>query len=223
MRSRRSCVIPLLIVLAGLARPLAGAPAALNRTDWVIEEMPGGHVTVGSEALVIDDVAGCTVWYRPKLTAPVEISYDVTVVAHGGPNDRVSDVNCFWMATDPRAPEGCPFAAGHGRSGRFTDYDSLQTYYVGMGGNTNSTTRFRRYGHGTKPLLPQYDRRDSAVLLQPNHTYHIRVVMRDGKAEYWRDGVNVFTYADPHPLTSGWFAFRTVKSHLEIRNFHVGH
>ena len=31
-------------------------------------------------ALVIEDAGGCTVWWREKLMAPVEISYEVTVV-----------------------------------------------------------------------------------------------------------------------------------------------
>jgi hypothetical protein len=168
--------------------------------------------------LIIEDSAGCTVWYRRKLIAPVEISYDVTVAPKGGPNDRVSDVNCFWMASDPKTPDGRPAP----RTGKFADYDSLHTYYVGMGGNNNTTTRFRRYaGDGTKPLLPEHDLGAKQFLLEPNQTYHIRLVARDGVAEFWRDGKKIFSFRDPQPLTSGWFAFRTVKSRLEIRNFKV--
>ena len=44
---------------------------------------------------------------------------------------------------------------------------------------------------------------------------------RDGRAEYWRDGELVFAYDDPAPLTRGRFGFRTVNSHLVIRNFKV--
>src|SRR4051812_4297509 len=69
---------------------------------WVVEQTPGGTVTARDGAIEIEDAAGCTVWFREKVTAPVAISYDVTVVARGGPHDRVSDVNCFWMAADPR-------------------------------------------------------------------------------------------------------------------------
>jgi hypothetical protein len=217
-----------LLLCATLSLSVAGTSHALAATEkpdlrqWVVEQMSGGKVYTSGDALVIEDSGGCTVWWRTKLTAPVEITYDITPVSRGGPHDRVSDVNCFWMANDAKAPDGCPFAAGHGRSGKFADYDSLQTYYVGMGGNTNSTTRFRRYeGNGAKPLDPKYDLRSPDVLLEPNHTYHIRVVARDGVAEYWRDGVKIFSFQDPAPLTSGWFAFRTVKSHLEIRDFAV--
>jgi hypothetical protein len=91
-----------------------------------------------------------------------------------------------------------------------------------MGGNENTTTRFRRYaGDGTKPLLPAYDLQDKKYLLEPNHTYHLRVIARDGAAEFWRDGERVFSFRDVAPLTSGWFALRTVKSHLEIRHLRV--
>lgn len=204
-----------------IAAEVAAAPIpSLN--DWVVEQAPGGKVSVVGDALVIEDAEGSSVWWRTKLTAPVAIEYDVTVVARGGPHDRVSDVNCFWMASDPKAPDGCPFAPGHGRSGKFADYDSLQTYYVGMGGNTNSTTRFRRYeGQGAKPLLPEHDLRAPEFLLEANRTYHLRVVARDGHAEFWRDGRKILSFVDPRPLTSGWFALRTVQSHLEIRHFRV--
>lgn len=202
--------------------PATGIAFQPGLGEWKVEQMAGGTVRADNGTLVIEDSAGCTVWLRRKLTAPVEISYDVTVVSRGGPHDRVSDVNCFWMATDPQVPDGCPFAGGIGRTGKFEDYDSLRTYYVGMGGNANSTTRFRRYaGDGTKPLLPGYDLAGPRVLLSANRTYHVRVVARDGAAEFWRDGEKIFAFRDPAPLTSGWFAFRTVMSHLEIRNFRV--
>ncbi len=208
-------------VLVGLATlRLAASPAQADASgNWRIEQMPGGHVAIHDDNSVeIEDFAGCTVWLREKLTAPVEISYEVTVVARGGPHDRVSDVNCFWMAVDPRAPDGCPFGTGHRRTGKFSDYDSLFTYYVGMGGNENTTTRFRRYdGTAARPLLPEHDLQEKRFLLEPNRTYHIRLVARDGVAEFWRDGEKLFSFRDPAPLTSGWFALRTVKSHLIVR------
>jgi hypothetical protein len=225
MRFRPAVLCWTVVLLAGCRTGPDALPRVENATSnlrhWAVEQMPGGSVTVRDGALVIDDAAGGTVWFREKLTAPVEISYEATVVARGGPNDRVSDLNCFWMATDSRSPAP-PFARANARSGRFGDYDSLITYYVGYGGNTNSTTRFRRYdGTGARPLLPEHDLRAPQFLLQPNKTYHIRVVARDGVAEYWRDGERIFSYRDPEPLTAGWFAFRTVKNHLEIRNFGV--
>jgi hypothetical protein len=211
--------ITLLFGLIVQLLPPAGAtePTA-DLTRWTVEQMPGGRVTARGDSLVIEDAGGCTVWWREAMQAPCEITYEVTVVSRGGPFDRVSDLNCFWMAHDPKAPGQRPA----GRSGKFSDYDSLLTYYVGYGGNENTTTRFRRYdGTAARPLLPEHDRREPAYLLKANQTYRIRLVARDGTAEYWRDGEKIFAFQDGSPLTAGWFAFRTVRSHLEIRNFRV--
>jgi hypothetical protein len=208
-------------LLAGLAfffGHLAATSATADRAQWSVEQMPGGSVTVENGALVIRDAGGCTVWWRERLTAPVEIEYEARVVLTGGTFDRLSDLNCFWMATDPRNPAEMP----SGRTGRFSDYNTLHTYYVGQGGHGNTTTRFRRYdGTDARPLRPEHDLSAPRFLLRPNHTYRIRLVARDGIAEYWCDGERIFTFRDPAPLTSGWFGLRTVKSHLEIRNLKV--
>ena len=195
---------------------------AKDTGQWIVEQMPGGRVAIGGGDLVIEDVNGCTVWWREKLAAPVVITYEATVVSAGGPHDRVSDLNCFWMATDPRTPE-LLFAPGHGRTGKFETYDALRTYYVGQGGNENTTTRFRRYaGGGEKPLLPQHDRREPAALLEGNRPYRITLMaLADGTVRYYRDDVPIFDYKDPAPLQAGWFGFRTVHSHLRIRDFQV--
>jgi len=194
------------------------APPTGDLSHWTVEQMPGGTVTTRDGALIIEDAAGCTVWFNQELRGSVEISYDVTAISRDGPHDRVSDVNCFWMASDPGTATGRPAT----RSGRFSDYDSLRTYYVGMGGHNNTATRFRRYaGDGTKPLLPDHDLSERRFLLEPNRTYRIRLVAREGVAEYWRDGEKIFTFTDPIPLTRGWFAIRTVRSHLEIRNLQI--
>lgn len=190
-------------------------------SNWSVEQMPGGTTVVKEGALVIEDVGGSTIWWREKLSAPVEINYEVTVVVAGGPPDRLSDLNCFWMAQDPRSA-AAPFAAGQARTGKFSDYDSLLTYYVGYGGNNNSTTRFRRYdGTAARPLLPEHDLSEKRFLLEPNRTYKIRLVAREGVAEFYRDGENIFSFRDPAPLQSGWFALRTVRSHLVVRNLTI--
>lgn len=212
----------LLAVLPVAARgPVARDDFSADQGRWVVEQMPGGKVTIGGGALIIEDAAGCTVWWREKLTVPVVISYEATVIAAGGPHDRVSDLNCFWMASDPRQPD--LFAPGHGRTGKFETYDALRTYYVGQGGNTNTTTRFRRYaGGGLKPLLPEHDRQETTVLLKGNQPYRITLMaLADGTVRYYRDAELIFEFKDPAPLTAGWFGFRTVQSHLRIRDFKI--
>ena len=212
--------MPRLLLLAALVlTPLTGAD--LSPADWVIEQMPGGTVDFRGPKLIIRDVGGCTVWYKTRLTAPVTISFIATMLGGDRPSDRVSDLNCFWMANDSRGPSA-PFAAALARAGKFSDYDSLLTYYVGYAANNNTTTRFRRYdGTSARPLLPEHDLSGSAYLMQAGKPVRIRVVAQDGVAEYWRDGERIFSFRDPAPLKSGWFAFRTVKSHLAIEEFKV--
>jgi hypothetical protein len=189
-------------------------------SNWSAELQSPGTLSARDGQLTIDVPAGCTLWFKPLLTSPVLIEYDATVISQGGPNDRVSDLNCFWMARDARAP--ADLFATH-RTGAFADYNLLKTYYIGLGGNSNTTTRFRRYiGHPTRrPLLPEHDLRDPADLIRPNVPTHIKLVADNRRIEFWRDGRRVFSLDDPAPYTSGWFAFRTVHNHMTVRNFVV--
>ncbi|CAH8281441.1 hypothetical protein EV196_104291 [Mariniflexile fucanivorans] len=189
--------------------------------NWVVEQMPKGTVEVKNSKLEIDDVSGCTVWLNKKFEGPIMIEYDVFMIKNGGPNDRVSDLNCFWMATDPENPNNL-FANSEKRGGKFSNYDSLKLYYMGVGGNDNGTTRFRRYvGNGERPLLPQHDLKDSKYMLEPNKTYHIKIIANDGIIQYFRDDVLLAELEDANPYTSGYFGFRTVNNHMTADNFKV--
>ena len=167
---------------------------AIDLKDWVVEQMPGGTVAVRDGALVVEDAEGCTVWWREKLTAPVEITYYVTVVSAGGPHDRVSDLNCFWMARDAGS-SAAPFARRPARTGKFSDYDSLETYYVGCGGNENSTTRFRR--DQTARQRARCFRRTTCARSVTSSSRTARIASGSwrgtGRAEYYRDGERFFS------------------------------
>jgi hypothetical protein len=186
--------------------------------QWMVELERGGLVHAGNGRLDIDVPAGATVWFKTRLDGPVLIQYQAVAVSAGGVNDRVSDLNCFWMARDSRNP-GDLFAVH--RSGRFADYNKLFTYYVGLGGNGNTTTRFRRYiGDATsRPLLAQNDLHDPRDLLTPNRSTLLQLVADGNLIQYYRDGKRLFEMNDPDAYTSGWFAFRTTKSHLQISSF----
>lgn len=212
----------LVLWLCCLTAPLCSAEMVYRAdlhdlSDWVVEQMPGGRVKATDGVLRIEDKGGCTVWLKQRLTAPVIIRYEAVVKKEG----RISDLNCFWMATDPTSPEDL-FRPGHKRTGAFGTYDSLLTYYVGYGGNANTTTRFRRYaGDTTRPLLPEHDLRSPEYLLRAEQTYLIEIEVRNGTTTFRRNGETLFTYVDEHPLVSGWFGFRTVDSVIEIRRFSV--
>jgi lysophospholipase L1-like esterase len=186
---------------------------------WTVESERPARVVASGGILDIDTPAGLTLWRQSELQGPVLIEYEAEAVSEGGPNDRVSDLNCFWMATDPGSAAG---PAGR-RTGRFSEYNTLRTYYVGLGGNGNTTTRFRRYVASTteRPLLPGNDRSAPQDLLRPNQFQRIRIVADGNLIRYFRDDRKVFEYLDAQPYTHGWFAFRTTQSHLRIRHFRV--
>lgn len=189
--------------------------------DWRVEQMPGGKAEINNGKLEITDVAGCTIWNQKQFSGSIMIQYDVFIIKNGGPQDRVSDLNCFWMAIDPENP-GNLFANSENRTGKFANYDSLRLYYTGMGGHDNTKTRFRRYvGNGEKPLLPEHDLTEDKYLLKANTPYTIRIVSSGGVVKYYRDDLLVFNFQDSDPYTSGHFGFRTVNNHMTVDNFKV--
>jgi hypothetical protein len=189
--------------------------------NWLVEAERAGRIAAQDGALDVDVLAGVTLWFRQPLRGPVAIDFDVTAVSQGGANNAVSDVNCFWMATDARVPSGDIRARA--RSGAFADYDELRTYYAGIGGNRNTTTRFRRYigKRDDRPLLPQHDLSAPTDMLVPNRRFHIRLIADGSRIELLRDGRTLFQLEDPQPYREGHFGFRTTKSHLRFEAFRV--
>jgi hypothetical protein len=212
----RASRLILAIALVAAAAPTPGKllfseDFAHGLARWTVELEKGGVVEAKGGILSLDVPAGCTVWFRSEMRGPVVIEYEAAMIRRGGPNDRVSDLNCFWMARDARVK----------RSGKFADYNTLRGYYVGQGGNTNTTTRFRRYigDPVLRPLLPEHDLK--APLLEPNTPMKIRLLADGDRIQYSCDGRVIFDFRDPEPYTRGWFGFRTTFSHIEIRNFRV--
>jgi len=188
----------------------------LDSLNWKVEMLSGENARVNTEnqKLVIDAPYGVTVWFKHKLTGPIRIEYDWKVVVADGANDRLSDLNQFWMATDPKNKDLFT------RKGKFSDYDALSLYYVGFGGNKNTTTRFRKYqGNGERKLLQEYT--DRSHLLKPNHKYHITIEVTDRLTRFSVDGIAYFSFTDPELLTNGYFGFRTTHARHEISNFRV--
>ena len=188
--------------------------------QWHVEARQPGKITASQGVLDIDVPAGATLWFTPELGSPVAIVFEATAVSAGGPNDRVSDLNVFWMA---RNKDGVTPVFAHTRSGDFADYNDLRTYYVGLGGNSNTTTRFRRYigDSEMRPLLPEHDLNSPDVLLKANRKQTIMLVANSRRIEYWRDGKRLIGYDDHQPYEHGWFALRTVQSHLRVERLRV--
>jgi len=140
--------------------------------------------------------------YPAYRNSPVMIEYEAIMIDEGGRRDRVSDLNCFWMAIDPDYPED--IFADKSRGGRFPNYHPLRLYYVGYGCNNNSTTRFRRYpGSGERPMLPEHDLKDPEFMLQGNRTMKIQLIADGKKIQYLRDGEIIYNFVDEDPYLKG--------------------
>lgn len=188
----------------------------LDKKVWIAEIEPKAPAAVYTEKdrLVLDTKGGVTVWLNKLLTGNIRIEYDRTVLTEGGANDRLSDLNQFWMATDPRNKNLFT------RTGVLDSYDSLSLYYVGMGGNSNSTTRFRKYnGHGARQLLQEYT--DTAHLLKPGITYHITTIVKGNETSFWVNDEPFFIYKDNNILKEGYFGFRSTKSRQAISHLKI--
>ena len=169
---------------------------------------------------------GLTLWYDEKLTGDYEISYAIQVVMENGKYDRLSDMNCFWGANDPQHSDDL-FARADWRKGVFKNYNSLNLFYVGQGGNDNTTTRFRQY-HGkfyevddakNKPVLAEY--KDADYLLKPNHWYNIVIRSSKGTTSYTCNEIEFFKKEIKKGETDGYFAIRLWKNHVRIADFKI--
>lgn len=193
---------------------------------WKVEsESPEYKVTFKGDTAEILSPKGLTLWRKEKMQGAVTIEYDACVMDEGKPGDRLSDLNCFWMASDPQSPDNL-WKREKSRSGIFQNCYALQLYYLGYGGNHNSTTRFRRYDGNeagikdaaARPaVLREYT--DEAHLLKPNKWVHIKITNEGNRVRYYIDGERLVDFRDASPLTSGWFGFRTTLSRTRITNF----
>lgn len=222
-------LIGLLICSPFTMNAQSGTTSGLDKSHfskyWKVEsESPDYKVSFSGDTCEILSPKGLTLWRKEKMSGNVTIEYDACVAAEGKPGDRLSDLNCFWMASDPKASD--IWKRMNWRNGVFVNCYSLQLYYLGYGGNYNSTTRFRRYDGNeagvtdekVRPaILKEYKDQDN--LLTANKWYHIKIQNADNRVRYYIDGKLLVDFYDPSPLTSGWFGFRTTLSRTRITNF----
>ena len=187
-----------------------------DKSLWVseFETAETSSMKISDGKLHVIATAGGTVWYKRKLKGNIMITYTATVVDAGGKNDRVSDMNTFWMATNPSS------ATIFNQSGKFESYDNLQLYYAGIGGHDNETTRFRKYtGKGEKAILKEYT--DKEHLLVGNQKYAIKIIVNNGLVQYFVNDILFWEYKDASPYKEGYFGFRTYISHQIYEDFKV--
>jgi Domain of unknown function (DUF6250) len=188
---------------------------AVISDKWIVEKNSKEEnvCTIVNGQLQLNSEDGITAWYKHELKGNILIEYDRKIVMEGGNHDRLSDLNQFWMATDPANKMFT-------RKGGFREYDSLQMYYVGMGGNYNTTTRMRRYdGKGGLQIVGEFT--DSSHLLKANKNYHIKIKIENRVSTFMINDVEFFSFKDGKPFTHGWFALRSTKSRQLVDNLKI--
>lgn len=190
---------------------------------WRIEAEAGCKTSFSGDTLELSTPEGLTLWLDRELSAPVEIEYDACVMT-GQPGDRLSDLNAFWMASDPASPSD--FRKNSKGRGKFLNCYGMSLYYLGFGGNGNTTTRFRRYNGDRRGIedanyRPAIEKEytDADHLLKEGQWYHIRITADGFRTQFFINGERIVDFRDPEPLKKGYFGFRTTKSRTRITNF----
>ena len=221
----RSLIAFLVLVAATSAMAQSGLNKKQFDKYWTVEsESKDYRVTFRGDTCELLSPKGLTLWRKQVMTSDMVVEYDAQVVDEGRDGDRVSDLNCFWLASDPQCRD--IWSRQQWRSGIFLRCYTLQMYYLGYGGNHNSTTRFRRYQGDERgvdsmayrpAILKEYT--DANHLLRANHWYHVKIESTGGRTRFYIDGELLVDYLDPTPLQRGWFGFRTTLSRTRITNF----
>lgn len=197
--------------------------------SWFPESEKSFKLSYSKKGDYLDVVAekGFTLWYIKPLKKNFTISFKAYLVREGGEFDRVSDLNFFWMARDPLYPDNILARSGF-RGGVFGKYYSLDMYYLGIGGNNNTTTRFRDYNgnyddfakEGKRPEVI-FEYTDSLHLLKPGHWYEVFITVFNNRTTVSVDGIEYVNYIDLNMPEKGWFGFRTTQNHLRLSNFTI--
>lgn len=195
--------------------------------NWTIEDhSANARISVSEDTFEITAPKGFTLWYNRRLTGEYEIRYRVKVLMQSGKYDRLSDLNCFWAANDPQNPQDF-FARSKWRDGIFQHYKTLNLFYVGYGGNHNSTTRFRQYFGTTadaddlkaRPVIKEYT--DKQHLLFPNQWYDIRICVKKGLTSYHINGKELFRLPIKGNTGDGHFGLRLLGNHVLFTDFRI--
>lgn len=196
---------------------------AADTTEWVVEAEKDIKLKdcFKDGALTLEAPGGITVWNKTKFSGDIMFEFEATAVDAGGEHDRVSDLNCFWMATDPESPDNF-FERSAWRKGIFWRYYSLNLYYVGYGGHDNTKTRMRKYDASLPPpppVIKEYT--DAEHLITPNKRNKIRIVCSGSSVMYFFNDQKLFDFEDERPYKEGYFGFRTTNSHIRVEDFKV--
>jgi hypothetical protein len=157
-------------------RPTLGPDWSTTSSEWRLE----------AGRLCVQNAHNHPAWLRKKLPVNARIEFDATSSSPDG--DMKAE---FW---------------GDGRSAAQTiSYNAATSYLTIFGGWKNQfhvLARIDEHAPG-RPEVRIDDSSDDlrARRVEPNRTYHFKVVRDDGKAVHWYvDDLEILTYADAQPL-----------------------
>jgi hypothetical protein len=225
-----------------------------NLENWVVQIQDSdseieAHIFAGDSTLdVLMPDRGATIWNKQVFSGPITIMFNVVVPSENLHLEGVAvrDINCFWHATDTEKSQD--IFDDNRYTGSFISYHKQQGYYASMGGNNNTTTRFRRYPRTVKNIPVDHislTNRDGLedYLVQSDREYTIQLVVYDDVVQYIVDGKIFYEIREGDsitietsdgssedvkytrelfaPYTEGRFGFRLVRSHHKYSNFRV--
>lgn len=197
-------------------------------SKWIVEAVSDQTlISVEGDTMEVVNPSGLTLWYDKMLEGDYQIGYRVKFIMEGGEHDRLSDLNCFWGAIDPQYPDNI-YERSEWRGGMFGNYNTMDLFYVGYGGNKNRTTRFRRYRaefnnevdkDKMRPVIKEY--LDPEDLLKPNIWMSVVIRVEGDVTTYSMDGKELFRHTMEQGQDRGYFGLRLLRNHTIFTGFYV--
>ncbi len=153
----------------------------------------------------LDAYRASTVWLDKRFSGNILIEFDVQIVSSG---DTANNINCFIMYSHP-GNKSLRETKGEREDGVYNHYHKLDGYiftFVGNKDPDNARLRFR--DNPGFHLLKE----DFGANCEAGKTYHIKIVKKDNRFQYWVNGVKRLDKVDDafNPVyNEGLFGFRT--------------
>ena len=187
----------------------SGTTSGLDKSHfskyWKVEsESPDYKVSFSGDTCEILSPKGLTLWRKEKMSGNVTIEYDACVAVEGKPGDRLSDLNCFWMASDPKASD--IWKRMNWRNGVFRKllqpfsciiWDMEETTIPPLASVVMTAMKPGLQMKRCAPaILKEY--KDQNNLLTANKWYHIKIQNTDNRIRYYIDGKLLVDFYDRH-------------------------
>ena len=100
----RQMICLIFVLLSMTAQAQSALDSRQFKKYWHVEsESPDYRLTFRGDTCEILAPKGLTLWRKQKLHEDQTVEYDACVMDEGKEGDRLSDLNCFFLASDPHA------------------------------------------------------------------------------------------------------------------------